>query len=223
VSCTWERRVEADGPGRVLPDGSVDLVWAGDAGLFVAGPDTGPCTYERRSGSELVGLRFRPGVAGAVLGLPVSDLRDTRVPLDAVWNGQATDLAEKLASAPSPREVLEDAVARRLPEIDPPGPLVVEAVRRLGRPATRVSALSDALFVSERQLRRVFAEAVGYGPKTLDRILRFQRFLALGPAVDGGFARLAAELGYADQAHLTRDVTRLSGLSPKRLVDRWGP
>jgi AraC-like DNA-binding protein len=229
VACTWERRVEADGTGRVLPDGAADLVWADDARLFVAGPDTGPVTFEMRSGSEMIGLRFRPGVAGGALGIPASELRDARAPLEALWGEQARELAELLAGAPDAarrRALLEEALLRRLPELEPPNPLVVEAVRRLGRPASRVSALSEVLFVSERQLRRVFADAVGYGPKTLDRVLRFQRFLSRGPAVENGdekLAGVAAELGYADQAHLARDVNRLSGLSPRRLVELWSP
>jgi AraC-like DNA-binding protein len=71
------------------------------------------------------------------------------------------------------------------------------------------------LAISERQLRRRFAAAVGYGPKTLERVLRFGRFVE---AIDrrGGteLAALALDTGYADQAHLTRETVRLTGLSP---------
>jgi AraC-like DNA-binding protein len=64
-----------------------------------------------------------------------------------------------------------------------------------------VSFLSDALGVSERQLLRRFDKAVGYGPKTLDRVLRFQRFRSRAPSVargDEDLVRVAADLGYAD-------------------------
>ena len=71
--------------------------------------------------------------------------------------------------------------------------------------------------MSERQLRRRFADAVGYGPKTLARVLRFQRFLALAGRGDD-LAGLAFEAGYADQAHLTRECRRLSGRTPAELV-----
>ena len=94
---------------------------------------------------------------------------------------------------------------------------MLAAVRRLGRPGTRIGELSDALGTSERQLLRRFHGAVGYGPKTLDRVLRFQRFLARARR-DGDLARTAAELGYADQSHLTRECVRLSGLTPARLA-----
>ena len=160
-----------------------------------------------------MGLRFRTGTAGQVLGLPASELRDARVPLSEIWGAE---LAERLGEAPSAearRALLESSVLERIAE---PDRLVLAAVRRLGRPGTRIGELSDALGTSERQLLRRFNGAVGYGPKTLDRVLRFQRFLAR--ARDGDLARTAADLGYADQAHLTRECVRLSGLTPARLA-----
>jgi AraC-like DNA-binding protein len=99
--------------------------------------------------------------------------------------------------------------------------VVAAAVRMLGGPGARVAALGPALGIGERQLLRRFNAAVGYGPKLLDRVLRFQRFVDRAPAVAGEgeqLARAAAELGYADQAHLSRDCKRLSGLSPLALV-----
>jgi transcriptional regulator GlxA family with amidase domain len=76
------------------------------------------------------------------------------------------------------------------------------------------------LAISERQLRRRFDLAVGYGPKTMQRILRFRRVidhLAAGPA-SADLADLASRTGYADQAHLTRETTRLAGLPPAALA-----
>ena len=98
---------------------------------------------------------------------------------------------------------------------------MLAAARRLGFPGSRVGLLSRGLGVSERQLRRRFDQTVGYGPKTLDRVLRFQRFVSRDAAIAGGderLARVAAELGYSDQAHLTRDCVALSGLTPSALV-----
>lgn len=210
--------METDGVGRVLPDGSADLVSSDDGELFVAGPDTGPVRRDLRAGSLIVGLRLRPGAAGAALGLPAGELRDQQVPLDAVWGRHAHELAERLPAATNRRDLLETELLRRLPAIEMPSPLVAEAIRRLGRPGTRMHSLGATLHLSDRQLRRLFHRAVGYGPKTLDRVLRFQRFLSLGRPADG-LARLAVELGYADQAHLTRETRRLSGLSPSALFD----
>jgi AraC-like DNA-binding protein len=226
VACTWERTVPADEPAsptRVLPDGCVDLVWR-QGGLFVAGPDVGPFLSPVRAGETIVGLRFRPGAAGRGLGLPASELCDTRVALEDVWGRRGAELAARIGEAGSPRaqrDALEDAVARRLPDLEAPDALVLAAARRLGAAGSRVGGLSEALGTSERQLLRRFNAAVGYGPKTLDRVLRFQRFLSSAPAVargELGLARAAADLGYADQAHLSRECMRLSGLTPTRLV-----
>ncbi|MGH2687373.1 MAG: DUF6597 domain-containing transcriptional factor, partial [Actinomycetota bacterium] len=101
------------------------------------------------------------------------------------------------------------------------------AARRVADPWARVEALGDDLGIGERHLRRRFAAAVGYPPKTLQRILRFQRFLTLARAaaggprpVDrpGGLAGLAAAAGYADQAHLTRECSRLADLPAGALL-----
>jgi len=94
---------------------------------------------------------------------------------------------------------------------------VEAAVARLRDPGARVDALAAEIGLSERQLRRRFHAAVGYGPKTLQRVLRFRRFLA-GPRED--LARAALEAGYADQPHLAREVARLAGTTPSRLIHR---
>jgi AraC-like DNA-binding protein len=175
-------------------------------------------------GATIVGLRFRPGVAGATLGIPASELRNTRVPLADVWSQRGAELEERLASTPAAterRRLLEHEVLARRARSDGLDLAVLAAVRWLGRPGTRVRAISDRLGLSDRQLLRRFRVAVGYGPKTLDRVLRFQRFLAHAGTVatgDESLAGLAFELGYSDQAHLTRECVELSGLTPGRLA-----
>jgi AraC-like DNA-binding protein len=78
--------------------------------------------------------------------------------------------------------------------------------------------LSRELAMSERTLRRQCEDAFGYGPKTLDRILRFQRFLKLVRGSDASAASLALEAGYADQAHLVRESRRLAGATPGEIA-----
>ena len=83
-----------------------------------------------------------------------------------------------------------------------------------GKPAQQaaiVRGLIDEFGWSERTLRRRCRSAFGYGPKTLERILRFQSFLRLLSSGRAPLSVLAIEAGYADQAHLTREVRRLSG------------
>jgi transcriptional regulator GlxA family with amidase domain len=115
--------------------------------------------------------------------------------------------------------LLEDAVSARVRR--EPDPAVDAVIRALQRERMPVRELAGRLGLSERQLLRRCVDALGYGPKTLDRILRFQRFRALAAQrPDLGLARLAAVAGYADQPHLTRECRRLSGESPPALLAR---
>jgi AraC-like DNA-binding protein len=220
--CTWERVVSPAGAppsSRVLPDGCVDLVWRAPD-LVVAGPDSGPVLSPLQPGETIVGLRLRPGAAGPVLGLPASEVLDARVSLADLWGRAGAQLTERLGQAHSPqgrRCLLEEIMLARMQRMESPDELVLAATRQLGLPGARVASLSEQLGTSERQLLRRFDAAVGYGPKVLDRVLRFRRFVA-AVSGDEDLARLAAELGYADQAHLTRECVRLSGLTPRRLA-----
>jgi AraC-like DNA-binding protein len=227
--CTWVRTVPRStrrGAQRVVPDGCVDLVWHGGA-LKVSGPDTEPFMSPLEPDATVVGLRFRRGVAGAALGLPASELRDARVALDDVWPRRGAELEERIglaADATEQRRILEEAVLARRAQSDGVDPAVLGAVRWLGHPGVHVRDVSERLGLSDRQLLRRFRVAVGYGPKMLDRVMRFQRFLTRARAVARGdepLARLAFELGYSDQAHLTRECVQLSGLTPAALAQAW--
>lgn len=110
-----------------------------------------------------------------------------------------------------------------LTRVPAPDALVLAALRALARdPSRPVAGMAAALGVSSRHLHRCFCATVGYGPRTFQRVLRLQRLLA---AASGGAARrslaaLAADVGYADQAHLCRDVRALAGHAPRDLVGR---
>ncbi len=112
-----------------------------------------------------------------------------------------------------PRAILLGAIERR--GAAGPDPLVRAAVAALDRPHARVAAVAAGLGLSARQLQRRVADAVGYGPKTLARVLRFRRLQTL-PA--GPLVELALEAGYADQAHMTAEVTALAGIPPVRFL-----
>lgn len=216
LECLWTR-VVGDDPRvtPVLPDACSDLIWQAGRGAFVAGPDTGPVEVRSAPGTVLAGARFGPAAGGAALGLPLAELRDLRVDLAEL----RPDLAERLPGDLEPAEAARRvaAIAWELLAAAPADRAVEEAARRLSDPASRVEALAGELGLSDRQLRRRCHAAAGYGPKTLQRVLRFRRFLAL----DGhDLARRALEAGYGDQPHLTRECVRLSGRTPAVLLAR---
>jgi AraC-like DNA-binding protein len=214
VACTWEQTTATALEQRVVPDACVDLIWAGGDRLTVAGPDTLPRVVALPPGSRLVGVRLRPGAAGAVLGLPASGLCDISPDAADVLGPDRTEaLLDALMAGANPRSVLLQGI--RAHGAHEPDPLVRAAVAALDRPRARVSAVAVELGVSSRQLQRRIADAVGYGPKTLARVLRFRRLQGL-PAAP--LIELALEAGYADQAHMTAEVTRLAGVSPVRFL-----
>jgi AraC-like DNA-binding protein len=213
VVCTWEQATATGQEQRVVPDGCVDLIWFGKR-LSVAGPDTRARVVDLGPGSRLVGARLRPGAAGTVLGVPVSELRDLSVDAAEVLAPNAVAaLMDQLHVASDPHALLAQALELR--GVQGPDPVVREAISALGRPRARVGAVADELGVSARQLQRLVSDAVGYGPKTLQRVLRFRRLQALAP---GPLVELAIDAGYADQAHMTAEVTRLAGMAPVRFL-----
>ncbi|QMU69733.1 helix-turn-helix domain-containing protein [Streptacidiphilus sp. P02-A3a] len=212
----WTRQSESEAAARVLPDGCMDLIWH-DGDLLVAGPDTAAVLVPGRPGERYQGLRFAPGVGGAVLGVPAHELRDRRVPLAALWpQREVRVLAERVSLAADRGAALERLIVARVDRADPPDPVRDAVVSGL-RHGRRVPELARLTYLSERQLRRRCLELFGYGPKTLDRVLRLQR--ALAPARRGvPPADVAARAGYADQAHLAREVRALAGIPLTELL-----
>src|SRR5205085_1135534 len=109
--------------------------------------------------------------------------------------------------------ILEDSLIERLHQVAPADPIisatVAAAANQNPHAKNMVRGLIDEFGWSERTLRRRCHEAFGYGPKTLERILRFQRFLRSLSNGRAPLSVLAIEAGYADQAHLAREVRRL--------------
>jgi AraC-like DNA-binding protein len=231
VACVWLLEVADDGPAyehRTVPNGCVEIASVlGTSVVRVAGPKHAPTLERVEPGQSVVGVRFRSGAAPCALEAPAGELVALEVELDELWGAEARALGERLSEAPTTvhaMDVLEQAVAARMSTAPAPDPVVAEAVGRL-QPWRRggVKDVTSPLFMSPRQLRRRFAAAVGYGPKALQRILRFQGFLALSNALKDAdtppsLARLAATAGYSDQAHLTRDCRALTELTPRAFL-----
>jgi AraC-like DNA-binding protein len=216
VAAVWVRSGPAAGvdPIRVVPDGSADVMWLDDGATvstLVAGPDTEAHLARITPGSRMVGVRFAPGAASPVLGLPLDELSNLRVPLTELWGSVASELAERAAGADRPEQVLAAAVRCRI--TDPPDPTATAIAHSLEFAAGPgvIGRLAEDVGMSARQLQRRCRAAFGYGPKTLQQVLRFQRALRLARA-GGRLADVAAVVGYADQAHLARETRRLAGV-----------
>jgi AraC-like DNA-binding protein len=236
LDCVWTQPTRPAGLQRVVPDGCIDIIWSRSDGMLeVAGPDTRARMVPMAEDNELVAVRFLPGRAPAVLGIPADALRDTMVPLEDLWGAGARALSDALAEdALAGVGVVKSGGFRSAggdggraatgDRAQVAGVVLQRAVATRARPADRVAGATavalrgpasvadtaDRLGLSERQLRRRCLAAFGYGPKTLQRILRFQRALVLARS-GVPLADTAIAAGYADQAHLSNEVRRLAG------------
>lgn len=250
VECYWSISAEAAAPtaNRVLPDGCADLIVgiAGQPGPVAVGTMRTALVHPVAGAVDLFGVRFRPGGSAAVLGLPLAELTDRRVPLDALWGREAArlqDILPQAATGNGPHLAAASRIARleslllgRLARAgerwaaDERLVRAAVALLRQSRGGASVREVAAGLGVGERRLERAFDAAVGIGPKALARVLRLRRVVRAvdrapaggrGPARGAGAGRptwsgIAALAGYADQSHLIREFRALAGLTPAR-------
>ena len=222
-------------PEPVIPDGRAEIVvhfgdrferW--DDGeprlqpeVLVAGQLDRPLFLRATGLVAVLGVRVAPGGAPALVGMPQAELlnltpaaSDVCRPL-AAWLEHVRDVAASPAEAAG--LVCDGLVRLARPEsIDP---RVSHAVHLASRPGADVDGLARVAGVTRRQLQRLFARHVGLAPRTLLRIRRLQRALALlerreraGSPRPGTDAALGG--GYADQAHFVRDFRAFTGGTP---------
>lgn len=220
--CTWEGKAGWSRPMRVLPDGCVDVVWSGSK-VQVVRPNPVAAWHRLDGRTRTVGVRLRPGWAAAALGVPIRTLAEVSE-LDDIWSPRLVRTLEAMLVQATPgqagRGVLADAIGRRLAVTDQADATVLGALRLLDRPHLPVEAVADTVGLSVRQFRRRFDGQVGVTPKTFQTIARFQRFRRHVTALSEGMtlARVAANCGYADQAHLAHDCRRLAHTTPSSLI-----
>ncbi|WAE69342.1 helix-turn-helix domain-containing protein [Streptomyces cavourensis] len=196
-------------PRSVLPDGCMDLIRTGGR-LVVAGPDTHAFQVAPGDRGSCAAIRLAPGTAPVLLGVPAHELRDRRAELADLWPAAAVRrLTERLDEAADPAAALERFALDRMAETGPPDPRTVAVAEALRRGGSVAAAAADT-GLGARQLHRRSLAAFGYGPKTLARILRLQRALAL---IRTGlpYAEAACAAGCTDQAHLAREMRALAG------------
>ena len=224
VDAYWINRPGAAGAEeRVLPDGCIDLIFRGGANggrLFASALIERPMPIEGASG-WFVGVRFRPAMARAILDVDPAACRDRNVPARAIDTSFGA-LEEHLLDCASPDEafaILKRAVDARLAQREGAGaPMRVrEAIASLAR-GGEVHRVARAAGLSERSLHRDLVRWSGLAPKPLARILRMQRCLAALRTKRMPLALLALSLGYADQAHMTRELKALAGVTPREVV-----
>ena len=227
-------REEADGPVRRREGPGTDIVivlsfgheWEIDGERrtsFVGGLYDRQVVTEHAGTSYGMQVNLPPPAAFALLRLPLHTLAQRTVGLDDVLGRGADELVERLVAAPTWAarfELLDAAFARRLDDAPRPSPGVEWAYERLrathGR--VRVRELADELGWSRKRLASGFREQVGVPPKTVARLLRFERAAALAETGRLSWAEIAYACGYYDQSHLVNEFRAITAQTPRAFV-----
>ena len=237
VSAFWQ--VLGDGSRMpspaVLPDGHVELVlnFGDPVGLVgpaytgmqpdrvVVGTLSHALRLEYHGWVKTFGIRFHPARGAGFLGRPATVFADKLVPLAQACAPLDDGLRRMFEANPNleeqaARDALDRVLLEQLPSSLPPDELVVAMVDRLtaSNSAMLVAQIAREAGISARQLQRRFRAAVGMPPKRFARVVRFARVWQLASMRPREtWAELAAEHGYADQAHLVREF-RAFGADP---------
>lgn len=243
VECYWTVTGRV-GPGQanhltVLPDGCMDILFNfGDPPLNGGVPTGGGCAVGtmtralevgRRGQVDVLGVRFRPGAATPFLPLPASELTDTTLALDELWGSAAGEAVERLADhRDEARRVgvldglLRDRLCGCLRGVDERVLVASDLVSATAGRVT-VDGLAKASGLGRRQLERRFLAVVGTPPKVAVRVARFRAaVMRMHRQPGSSLSLVAAETGYADQAHFTREFKALAGTSPGRYREGIG-
>jgi AraC-like DNA-binding protein len=247
VDCFWwSQRDEAEiSCEHMLPSGNASLVFALHEAPIAClpGPSSkDPVVWSRgivhgpqgsyfvsgpKPSGAVAGVSFRPGAAGAVLGVPITELTDRHVTIDELWGSRGRTLHERLLAAPEPPAVfqlLEQYLAARLqrPLLIHPAVAYALAFRPPAWPASRVADIQRQAGYSHRHFIALFRSVVGLPPK---HYLRIKRFAAVLQRLANGktdLADLAASVGYSDQSHMSREFRDFAGITPTQYRPR-GP
>ncbi|WP_412544371.1 helix-turn-helix domain-containing protein [Longispora sp. K20-0274] len=217
----WDRPGLPPFEQKILPHPNVHLAFE-HPGPAVHGVERGLFIRRIEGTGHVLGVKFLPGGFRPFWGRPVSELTGRTVPAHAVLGPAADGAGRAILATTDESAMVAHAEALLLAARPEPDPLVAEVAGMVARIVadpglTRVDALAGTLGVSARRLQRLFSGYVGVSPKW---VLRRARLHEAHERADHGldldWAALAADLGYADQAHLTRDFTATIGVPPSR-------
>ena len=196
---------------------------------FVIGSHAAPTVLDGACAPSYLEVLLAPLGAYTLLGLPMDQLTGQLVDLEAVLGAAGHQLTHQLRQTPSFQQrvaLLDRFLLRRLANGPRPSPQVGWAWARLLATSGRVpiGRLAGEVGWSHQQLIARFGRQVGLRPKTAARLVRLGgvwRRLDQQRPLDWG--RVAAEAGYADQAHLVRDFHQFTGTTPTQFVARTLP
>ncbi len=224
----WDLRGQPPHDQRILPHPNVNLAFEA-AGAAVFGVDRSIFTRRLSEQGKVLGVRFRAGGFRPFWGKSVAELNDRVVAAREIFGPAVDETCALVMSAETDDDAMAAAAEGLLRGLRPAPDPLAERIAGMVEQITadpelrRVADLSAVFGMSERRLQRLFAEYVGVSPKWVmrrARLLEAARRAEEGTGID--WAALAAGLGYADQAHLTRDFTATLGVPPTRYAATVG-
>lgn len=223
----------------IVPDGCPEIIlnladpfvqangqegWARQPRSMLAGQLTRSVLVGPSGVTDVVGIRLFPWGAYRLLGVPMTEVRDAMVPLDALLRQGFEALTERLAEGVDAdwTAAIFAELRRRRSALPEGSSLAAAATRECARhaPGDSIRSIARRLAVSPRHLERVMRTEVGLAPGTVRRIARVQRALGLMlSGEDRSLGEVGLSAGYYDQPHFVREFKRLVGFSPTAFLN----
>ena len=231
----WRSR-DVDYWSRALPRGAVTVIfdvgqrqqldfYAADGKTtlrvppaFVTGSHTASYVSKIPADEPVMAIHFQPGGAFPFLGIPLGDIENAYVGVDEVWGAAGRQLHERLVETPAVAArfgIVEQFLLSRSSLTVDRNLGVAAAIAAIENdPSIRMADLRREVGLATKRLIASFRAEVGLSPKAYARVRRLQAALRLLAASPVGGARVAAEVGYFDQAHFVRDFESFAGMTP---------
>lgn len=201
---------------RTLPEGCADLLFDLEHGrAWLNGPRLTARVFSHSGPAHFIGVQLSPGAAHLLSTIPSRRMVEGEQRLEHFGGLDVAALTYQLHSA-RPNEVLDAILLEQFRERAIDARVSAAMTRILTQQgAEPIARTATVVATSERNLTRLFHQWIGIAPKAIARMVRFQYVLErLASGKAPRWAALAAELGYADQAHLIRDFVAFAGHSP---------
>jgi AraC-like DNA-binding protein len=211
------------GPPIAITGGDGQILRLGPAEAFVAGIHLRPALSHSCGTQAGMHVHLPLLTLRRLLGIPMNEMIDRVVPLDALLGQEARTLGIALVEARTRAEriaLLDAALIRRLARCAPARADQFHALALLrSRPELDIAEIAREIGWSRKHLANRIRDATGVGPRSYRRLLRFSRLsAAIGTAPD--WAALAADIGYCDQSHLIREFGEFAGMTPTQFIAR---